>query len=424
MKTGRSFILTTRGFKNITGEMAQENFKFIVNGETFTCPRFFAEFISPTISKFHMADSTIDSFTINIPFQGSFSDFLVLSEGEPLEINDSNYQFIKYISKSIQNEELMEFFDKDNPELSIDNVIDRLKSKKYENRSYEKEINFISSHFYEIDENSLLNLEYDDLSLILSNDSIQPQSEDSLFDFICLLFKQDESYFGLFENVEFAYLSNEKIQQFVSIFDKSQIKMNNNVWKAISKRLLIFNKQETHRVYHRKAIKIRYNEKEPLNGVFYFLKNKNKKEIAKHQIINVIPSSCSVRDPKAIIDSNQPEVFQTEDRANQWIAFEFRDMKMKVTSYTLQSYYNGKPNFANPKNWILEGSDDGREWVEMDRHEDCPDLNNKNAIQNYKIKGDFKEFKYIRVKQIGKNWANKDQLTLSKVELFGDLYEN
>lgn len=424
MITGRSFILTTRGFKNITGEMAHDTFNFIVNGETFSCPRFFAEFISPIISKYHMADCTVDSFKIDIPFKGSFSDFLILSRGDPLEINDSNYHFIKYISKSLQNEELMDFFDKDNPVLSIDNVIDRLKAKKFENRSYDKEINFIASHFYEIDENSLFDLEYDDLSLILSNDLIQPQSEDSLFDFICSLFDHDKSYFSLFENIEFVYLSNEKIHQFVNVFNESQIKMNNKVWKAISKRLLVSKKEAVSRNYHRKAIKINYNEKEPLNGVFHFLTNKNKKEIAKNQIINVIPSSCSVRDPKAIIDSNQPEVFQTENRANQWIAFEFNDMKMKVTSYTLQSYYNGKPNFANPKNWILEGSDNGREWVEMDRHEDCPDLNNKNVIQNYKIKGDFKEFKYIRVKQIGKNWANMDQLTLSKVELFGELYEN
>lgn len=414
MNDKSAFILTTRGFKNITGEMANDIFTFIVNGESFICPRFFAEFISPIISKSLLADCTLDSFSIDIPFKGSFSDFLALSKGEPLEINDSNYHFIKYISKSLQNEELMDFFDKDNPELSVDNVIDRMKSKKIENRSYENEINFISSHFYEIDEVSLLVFGYDDISLILSNKGIRPQSEDSLFDFIYSLFERDKSFFGLFEYVEFIYLSNEKIHQFNRIFDDNKIKMNKNVWRAISKRLL----------ENPKAIKIRYNEKEPLNGVFHFLTLKNKKEIAKNQIINVIPSSCSVRDPKAIIDSNQPEVFQTENRANQWIAFEFNEMKMKVTSYTLQSYYNGKPNFANPKNWILEGSDNGRDWIEMDRHEECPDLNNKNVIKNYKIKGDFKEFKYIRVKQIGKNWANMDQLTLSKVELFGELYEN
>ncbi|OHT08080.1 hypothetical protein TRFO_23523 [Tritrichomonas foetus] len=417
-------FLSSKGLKNIIfdEELNEQNgFTFIVNNNMYQTTKIFADFISPIISKVHQIDRIYDTFEINVPFDDAFSEFINLSIGKKMTINNKNYHFIKYVSEKLGNEELHEYFQENkHVELTIDNVFDVLTIKKMNKVSYNDEISFLASHFFEIDEKKVAELSYDDINSILVHPNLRTQSEDSLFDFVNELATQNSHYFGLFENIEFCYLSNSKIRVFL---DNSNVEnMNSGVWKAISKRLLLTKENLLQRTYYKKSISIKFNENEPLNGVFSYLTNLYKTKIARNHIINVIPSSCNGKEPEEIVDSPTPIVFQTDDKPNSWLAFDFNNFKLCPTSYSLQSYYLGKPGFSNPRNWILEGSNDGRYWSTIDTEEDNAVLNGKNVVKNFIVNCD-ESFKLFRIRQTGKNWAGKDQLTLSKVEFFGELFQ-
>lgn len=423
MNQSKPIFLTSQGFQNIKYEFPND-FTFIINDEKFACPSFFADFISPKISKIHSSDLTFNSFSITTPFIGTFNDFFLLFKGEPMMINDNNYQFMKHIASELQNTEILEYFKNNIQELSNSNVFQIIESKKLEGVSYEDEIVWIASHFYEIDANQLFKLPFEDLSIILSNQNLRTHNEDEVFDFVLSKVNHNPSYFELFEFVHFPYLSIDRIEIFLSMDNiVKNMNLNSGVFRALSQRLLMNRKDDQYSRYFQKAMKIEYDEKRPFNGVFHYLMDKHKKDLFTNNIIHLNFSTCATNNPSSIVYQSQSPVFQTDNHPNSWIAFDFSNMKIRLTSYSLMSYYLGKPNFANPKSWVIEGSNDARMWIELDRQVENPDLNGKSKIKNFPIKEKFQAFKFIRMKQIGPNWAGMHQLTLSGIEFFGHLIE-
>ena len=63
--------------------------------------------------------------------------------------------------------------------------------------------------------------------------------------------------------------------------------------------------------------------------------------------------------------------WQTADYSStpQWIQWQNKSMKVKITSYSLQATDN-VPEKTTPKNWILYGSDDGVSWAIVDERTD------------------------------------------------------
>ena len=57
----------------------EKSFTFIVNGQEFKTSRIIADLLSPTLSKIHLNDPTVDIFTINAEHKGDFSHILDLA---------------------------------------------------------------------------------------------------------------------------------------------------------------------------------------------------------------------------------------------------------------------------------------------------------------------------------------------------------
>ena len=422
-----SIFLTSSGLKNIYSE---NDFNFFVNDKLYKCSRIFADFISPKISKIHAIDSVNNEYVINCPFDGDFSEILNIFEGKPLVINDQNYNFIRFISHELSNEDLIDYFNKNSQTINLNNVVDMIRTKQIENQNYDQEIYYITSNFFQIDENKLTNLTYEDLQTILTSKSLRIQNEDSLFDYIRSFCRKDNSFIGLFEYIEFSNLSEEKMKEFIHFFDLNSI--NQGIWNALSKRLILNQNQLIENRYKAKPISIQYDSQYPLNGIFTYMKNKYTSSF--HDEVFIHFSNSQTSNPTSIIDHIDQTVFQTTDSPNSWIAFSFKNYKIKLTSYTLMSYYLGRPNFANPKTWIIEGSNNGRNWSTIDEVKDCNSLNGKGLVKNFtpsivSDKNDSdddidQQFSIIRIRQTGKNWAGANQLTLSQVEFFGDMYKS
>lgn len=102
------------------------------------------------------------------------------------------------------------------------------------------------------------------------------------------------------------------------------------------------------------------------------------------------------------------------------ICFEFKKYFIIPSHYIIRSYFS-HPN-DHLKNWVIEGSIDGNYWDLLDEQKNCSFLNGPNFIHLFPIsqfKG--KSFKYIRIRQTGVTWSNRNYLLMNTIELFGKL---
>ena len=95
---------------------------------------------------------------------------------------------------------------------------------------------------------------------------------------------------------------------------------------------------------------------------------------------------------------------------------------MIPTSYSLRSS-GTSPRRSHLKSWVIEVSNDGYSWTEIDRREDNNDLSDKFALCNFQISHTPSEsFRFFRLRQTGKNHVGDDDFTLASLEVFGTLF--
>jgi hypothetical protein len=105
----------------------------------------------------------------------------------------------------------------------------------------------------------------------------------------------------------------------------------------------------------------------------------------------------------------------SKDEPGQWICWDFREMRVRPTHYTMMARY--------PKSWVVEGSLDGMNWTEIDRQTDNEAFNKNPETASFRISKPV-ESRFIRLSQTDKNHEGKDFLGyLYVVEFFGTLSE-
>ena len=75
------------------------------------------------------------------------------------------------------------------------------------------------------------------------------------------------------------------------------------------------------------------------------------------------------------------------------------------------------------KNWVIEGSKDKNTWIEIDKQENNNYLNGPNYEHYFEISKTNEEFQYIRIRSIGKNHLNRDYFDFTRIEFYGELFE-
>jgi hypothetical protein len=140
--------------------------------------------------------------------------------------------------------------------------------------------------------------------------------------------------------------------------------------------------------------------------------------------LNIISiTASSVGSPQSyplrnLADFENRTYFSTRNEANSWICYDFKDMRVKLTHYSLRATREGSTCFL--QSWILDGSVDGKSWVEMDRHEKDSSLNHREAIATFNI-ASSSNYRYIRLCQIGPTTRGDHYLLLNSIEFFGIL---
>jgi hypothetical protein len=138
-------------------------------------------------------------------------------------------------------------------------------------------------------------------------------------------------------------------------------------------------------------------------------------------------TASSIYDPQSyplrhVADFANQSCFATKNEANSWICYDFKDMQIKVTHYSIRT----RRDYSNHhlRSWTLEGSKDGLKWVKIDDRQNDTSLNSTGAISAFSISKSFEaEFRMIRLRQTGKNSSGYNYLVVNAIEFFGVLKE-
>lgn len=442
------FTLSPKNMKNISFHKYTQDFTFIVNGKRYETTRIVADILSPYVRKLHFIDDSINEFSIKIKEIDQncdyFLDFLNLCTFEIQNLDSQRQEiFSKYFYNLGNIEEYIRIHPDHSAALTIDNVIDRLQSilnlsDKITNESelqafnLNEVISFISSHFEEIDKEMMKNLPIEIIEEILNEENLRLKDEDSLLNFILTLYENNSSYSVLFEYIYFNNVSEKSFESFISLFKIECI--NSKIWDSICRRILAPKKESTNNnsryhieKYIHKAFK--FQKGKEFNGILRYLTEETGGNIHDNGTIEITSNSIADDNicfhPKHLVDYKCFTFYESKNDENAFVCFDFKNNQIKLSNYSIKSHKDGF-NRGNLRNWVVEISNDGKNWKEIDHHENDPTLNRSNFIANFTIKNEPDFCRFIRIRQTGCSWHgypnfNNYYIYFYFIEFFGDI---
>jgi hypothetical protein len=159
----------------------------------------------------------------------------------------------------------------------------------------------------------------------------------------------------------------------------------------------------------------------PLDGIIAYLTRKHGGNVHEKGIVTI--TSKSVYDGgrqypiSQLADLHIGSDFWSGNSPNQWICWDFHDLRIRPTRYSIRSGCA-----SSPKSWVVESSIDGVNWILIESQTRNKDLVAKYAVGTYEV-DDSRECRFIRLTQTDKNQSADDLLVLSGFEVFGTLIE-
>jgi hypothetical protein len=132
-----------------------------------------------------------------------------------------------------------------------------------------------------------------------------------------------------------------------------------------------------------------------------------------HKMVTITSSSYfEDSHPKNAADLNSGSVFFSGPEPNQWICYDFHE-KVRARAYSVKTDETG----PCPKEWVMEGSNDGKSWVVIGK-----ETNDKDGMINQKYQLYCPSFfEMIRLRQTGPNFWGDHQLAVVALEIVGCL---
>lgn len=441
--SGVQLCLKYDAILNVPLNKYEQDFTFIVNHKKYQTNRFISDLLSREISQQHLVDPTIDTFTINTQQKGDFSHFLKLISFQKENLPQDEILFISEILKILNNDYIEKIDPIEGVKLTFNNVFANLKKNlkfpEFYSSQIERDIEFISSNFYELNKEQQEEIyefeENDDIiERIISNEQLQLRDEDQMINFVNKLYLKNSKYYQLYEYVLFSFVSENQINEFIKIFDINDI--NSSIWKNISYRLKRVTSQSINEDEKKLERKHKYkfstemkttfsysNDKE-FDGIINFIRKKTNNNVKN--MIKLSSSSMNYSNtPYNVCKHDNDNIFyQSKNEKNSWICFDFKEHKIIPTNYTIKSIpYESNNN--HPKSWVVEGSNDNIDWITIDEVKNCDLLNGFSKIHTFNISNPVNTpFRYVRIRQTSNNWYASGEwyfFSIGSVEFYGSL---
>jgi hypothetical protein len=423
--TATTVGLSSKGLGNVCKD--DNDFTLVVGSRCYQCPTMIAEFLSPRVCDLHALDPTAKELLVLIDDpKDVFSELLSLGDGKTIAIDSAKRSAIMAICGELWNSELYENLRQGtSDEVTVEGVIERLTYRSRMHSDTSEEVEFLASHFYDISDpmNELRALPLSVVRDVVSHPSLRVASEDSLYDFIVSQLSEDPS---ALECVRFEYLSVAKFVGFVDLISNAFECLTPRLWESLRSRLSfpVLAQSTNDRVFLavRRVSEFRPSPYSPWNGIISYLTRRFGGNVHDSNVVAITASSNNGNFEKYAADLAVNNCFCSQNAPNSWICYDFKRRKIMPTHYSIGSYFNGSRGNNHPKDWVIEGSNDGTSWMEIDRREDNSDLNASNVTRNFAVARSV-EVRMIRLRQIGANHFGDHYLLLSSFEIFGSLIE-
>jgi hypothetical protein len=366
-------------------------------------------------------DPTINSFTLRTRDQHErFDRLFALGRGESLKIDPSARKFFLSVAKELENLELYTSVvnSLDGPP-DVSSVLYRLNSREEAGITPDSEIAFLASHFHELSVDLLSELTVSQLHDVLHHPSLQIRDEEMLCSYLISRFESDPLYFEMIEFIHFEYLSDAVLSEFVAHSHKFLSLMNLSIWNRICDRLI--STASTAIQSGENAISCPFRPDHALNGIIRHLTLECGGNVHDAGVVTVSESSVQTTNTgKNAADLSTGRFYCSRDSENQWVCYDFQNMRIKPTYYSFRSYF-GMAGF-NLRSWVVEGSMDNEYWTELHTQTDPDGIAPGNTIRVFAIEKPVM-CRYIRLRQTGRNENGNSVLCISAFEVFGLLFK-
>ena len=184
--------------------------------------------------------------------------------------------------------------------------------------------------------------------------------------------------------------------------------------------------------YSIRKLEIEYDgiESHRFDGIINFLTQKSGGNVSDNGTVNVTSSSQNGQgEAKYAVDlHNTNSHFQSQSQQNAWIKYDFgKSFKLRPNKYSIRTKNNGDVGGNHIKNWVIEVSNDEKQWTLIDSRENDQSLKGAAITSLFSANKDNKEFyRYIRLRQTGPTWSqgsDKKTVGLKMIEFYGSLQE-
>jgi hypothetical protein len=153
------------------------------------------------------------------------------------------------------------------------------------------------------------------------------------------------------------------------------------------------------------------------DGIISYLTEKHGGNVHDEGIVTITSKSVHDDDPKYAVWNvadltSTDSIFYSKDEPGQWVRWDFHEMRVRPTHYTVKSYAM--------RSWVIESSLDGEAWTEIDRKTDNKDFKDGLGTASFAVSNSA-ECRFIRLTQTGKNYYGNDCLYIDGFEVFGTL---
>jgi hypothetical protein len=160
----------------------------------------------------------------------------------------------------------------------------------------------------------------------------------------------------------------------------------------------------------------------PMDGIISYLTKKYGGNVSELNIVDITSEMINA-ELKCVADLESSDFFFSEDSPNQWICYEFKRHSVICNGYSIHTHpIDGINGIHHPRNWIIEGSSDGNNWMILDEERDNNELRESDVWRSFRI-GTQANVSQIRLRQTGLNHGGDHILALSGFEIFGTLVE-
>jgi hypothetical protein len=172
------------------------------------------------------------------------------------------------------------------------------------------------------------------------------------------------------------------------------------------------------------SVVCRFDPNSNQDGIISYLTKRFGGHVTDRNIVSITASSVASQSYplRHVADFEKQSGFYTNNESNSWICYDFKDMQIKVTHYSIRTQRGYDAHHL--RSWTLEGSKDGSKWMKIDARQNDTSFNSPGAIATFSISEDFQEeFGQIRLRQTGKNSSQCDNFMVNAIEFFGVLKE-